>query len=72
MFDELVTHLQRFKCPMVVSLSEDATRITPHVEYDPQTNQCVGFVLPVNNEGIFQREVFKVTSFQSIKNVSWY
>ena len=69
MFDELVTHLQRFKCPMVVSLSEDATRIISRVEYDPQTNQCVGFVLPANNEGFFQHELFKATSFQSIKQM---
>jgi len=25
--------------------------------------------LPVNNEGIFQREVFKATSFQSMKQM---
>lgn len=38
--------------PLYVSLSEDATRITPKVTYDPTTNQLVGFTLPLDSNGM--------------------
>lgn len=48
---ELVQHLKERKLPMVVSLSEDATRIVERIQYDRHTNQIVGFTLPLK-EGI--------------------
>lgn len=35
-----------------VWLSEDATRITGRIQYDPKTNQLVGSVLPFNKQGM--------------------
>jgi len=64
-FDELVLHLQRFKCPFVVSISEDATRIITRVEYDSSNDQCVGFVLPIR-DGMIQCRAYEATSFDTI------
>jgi hypothetical protein len=35
-----------------VWISEDGTRILEKVEYDPQTNQLVGLVLPLEKDGM--------------------
>lgn len=35
---------------MTISLSEDATRMIEKVQYDPNTNQLIGFVLPINSD----------------------
>lgn len=59
MFDELVLHLQRYKCPFVVSISH-ATRIVSRVEYDSSSNPCVGFVLPIK-DGMIQCGVYEAT-----------
>lgn len=44
---ELKKYLESLKLPMYVWLSEDATRITSKIEFDPKTNQMVGIVLPI-------------------------
>lgn len=46
--EELLLFLKERNLPLVVSLSEDATRIIGHVQYDATTNQLVGFTLPLN------------------------
>lgn len=46
--EELLVHLSSRNLPLVVSISEDATRITGQVQYDSVTNQLVGFALPIN------------------------
>lgn len=46
--DELLLYLNERNQPLVVALSEDATRIDNRVQYDKSTNQLIGFVLPVN------------------------
>lgn len=46
--DELRTYLEERDLPLVVALSEDATRINGNIQYDSKTNQMVGFVLPIN------------------------
>lgn len=43
---ELKTYLQDRNLQLVVSLSEDATRVTNRVQHDAKTNQLIGFVLP--------------------------
>lgn len=50
--DELLQYLTDLSLPKVVALSEDATRITNRAQYDPQTNQIVGFVLPLGKNGM--------------------
>lgn len=49
---ELKRYLEENNLPLVVSLSEDATRNLNRVQYDPATNQLVGFSLPINNNGM--------------------
>lgn len=42
--DELRVHLESRQFPLVVSLSEDGTRVVDRVQYDSITNQLIGFV----------------------------
>lgn len=48
--DELKVYLEERNLPLVVSLSEDATRIVDRVQYCAVTNQLIGFVPPINSE----------------------
>lgn len=50
--DELVQYLKSRNLPLRVSISEDATRITAKVSYDPVTNQLIGFALPLDENGM--------------------
>lgn len=50
--NELLQYLKDRDLPLRVSLSEDATRIIATVQYDPETNQLVGFPLPLDNNGM--------------------
>ncbi|XP_037035540.1 uncharacterized protein LOC119073834 [Bradysia coprophila] len=50
--DELLYFLESRNLPLVVSLSEDATRITAKISYDPNTNQLVGFAPPLDENGM--------------------
>lgn len=36
------------------------------MDYDPQTNRCVGFVLPLNSDGLPEKDAFLATSYESI------
>lgn len=49
---ELLTYLRERNLPLRVSLSEDATRIVATVTHDPDTNQLVGFPLPLDESGM--------------------
>lgn len=48
--DELKSHLTDRGLPLLVSLSEDATRVTGKVEYNVRSNTLVGFVLPIDSQ----------------------
>lgn len=48
--DELKVYLEERNLPLVVSLSEDGTRIVDRVQYCAVTNQLIGFVSPIHNE----------------------
>lgn len=48
----LKKYLEDRKLPLVVSLSEDGTRLTGTVQYDVRTNQLMGFSLPLNENGM--------------------
>lgn len=45
---ELAIYLRERDLPLVVVLSEDATRIVGRPQYDSSTNQIVGFTLPLS------------------------
>ena len=65
-FDDLLQHLVKHKAPFMVTLAEDTTRIVKNVEYDAVSNNCVGFVLPVNRDGLPLRNSFKVDTFEGV------
>lgn len=46
---ELLKYLEERKLPLAVCLSEDATRIVGRLQYNKNTNQIVGFTLPIHN-----------------------
>ncbi|KAJ6647847.1 hypothetical protein Bhyg_03070, partial [Pseudolycoriella hygida] len=50
--DELIKYLKDRSLQLRISISEDATRITPKVAYDSLTNQLVGFALPLDENGM--------------------
>lgn len=47
-FNELLVYLNDRKLPLMVSISEDATRVVGKIQYDSKTNQLVGFTLPLD------------------------
>lgn len=47
-YKELDHYLDSLKVKKCVWLSEDASGIVAKVEYDPQTNQMIGIVLPIS------------------------
>lgn len=74
--DELRHHLESRNFPLVVSLSEDGTRVIDRVQYDSITNQLLGFVPaidPVNGLPIpFQfpaRDAEEIVSHFSNENI---
>lgn len=66
--EELVQYLQVRKLPLRVSISEDATRITPKICYDPKTNQLVGFALPLDQNGMPKSYSFKARNVKEIQD----
>ena len=68
-FDELREHLNQYNAPLLVSIAEDATRIEGRVEYDSESNRCVGFVLPLNENGLPKVDSFLATSFSAIESM---
>lgn len=48
---ELAEYLDNLNAVKRVWLSEDATAIVSKISYDPKTNQLIGLVLPLNNNG---------------------
>jgi len=67
-FDELVKHLKKYEAPLVISVCEDATRITARIEYDKETDRMVGFVLPCDEDGLPLVNSFLATSFEAIEH----
>lgn len=45
-------YLTKINSPLCVWLSEDASGIVPKIEYDPSTNQLIGFVQPMDDNGM--------------------
>ena len=54
--------------PLFIYISEDATRIIKRVQYDSKTNQCVGFVLPINSNSMPISYAFEATSEKAIRD----
>ena len=61
LFDKLLVHLEAYSAERIVSISEDATRVVSRVEYDDSSDKIVGFVLPLNNNGLPKKGLFHAT-----------
>jgi hypothetical protein len=57
-FKECHEFLIKRNLPLVVGISEDGTRVLSRVEYDPQSNQLIGFVTPLDKNGIPTKMAF--------------
>ena len=68
-FDNLLQHIKQYQAPMVVAVGEDATRVIARVEYDYETGCCVGFVLPVNKNGLPLVDSFRAVSFPAVERM---
>lgn len=67
-FNELLNHLNVFKCPKIVSIHEDETCVIKKVQYHPDTDRLVGFVLLYDKNGLPLSDSFLVTTFESMQN----
>lgn len=65
---QLLKYLTDNNLPLVVSLSEDQTRIINRVQYDSNTNQLVGFVLPYLESGMPKTRTYLARSANEIEN----
>lgn len=54
------------KLPLIVAISEDATRIITKVEYDSHSNQLIGFVAPYDDNGLPKKLMFPARSAREI------
>ena len=68
-FDKLSAHLDAYKSPRIISISEDATRIICRIEYDANSDKLVGFVLPVDDNFLPITESFYAASFEEIEQM---
>ena len=66
-FDKLVAHLEAYNAERIVSISEDATRVIKRVEYDGTSDKIVGFVLPLDDDGLPKKDYFGATSLDDIE-----
>lgn len=66
--DKLKDHLNKYDCDHSVFLSEDASGIVKRITYDPKTNQMVGLVLPLNENGMPKTMCFTPDTAEEIEN----
>lgn len=63
-FDQLVNHINSAR---VIVMGEDATCLVARVDYDPETNRLVAFVLPEGKDGLPSIDAHLAISFQTLK-----
>ena len=51
-FDDLLSHIKDHKASKFISVGEDATRVISRIDYDCETDRCVGFILPLGSNGL--------------------
>ena len=66
-FQELLQHLNSYSAPKLVSIGKDATRLISRIDYDNETDQLVGFVLPCDDNGLPVIDTYLAVSLDSIK-----
>lgn len=65
----MVAHIAQYNAPKIISVGEDTTRVISRVEYDCETDRCVGFVLPLNKSGLPEVDLFLAISFKAIEQM---
>ena len=68
-FDDLASHIKEHNASTAVTIGEDATRVISRVDYDSETNKCVGFVLPLDNNGLPLVDSFLAVSFKAMEDM---
>jgi len=68
-FNDLARHIANHNAPKIISVGKDTTRVIGRVDYDSETDWCVGFVLSVNDHGLPISDSFLATSFSAIENI---
>lgn len=63
---ELKKYLEERGLPLIVSLSEDGSKLTGTVQYDVRTNQLMGFSLPLDENGMPKKNYFGAKSANEI------
>ena len=54
-----MTHIHNYNVPhRIVTIAEDATRVIARVDYDNETDRCIGFVLPIDKHGLPKTDSF--------------
>lgn len=66
--DELLEYLNKRNLPLIVSVSEDGTRMIGKICYDSHTNKLVGFSLPLNNDGMPKTDQFMARNVEEIQS----
>lgn len=66
-FQGLSDFLTKHNLVRCLWMSEDATGITARIQYDQTTNQIVGFVLPLNENGLPNIQIYPATNAGLIK-----
>ena len=66
-FDKLLEHIKRHQLSGIVTIGEDATQIISRLKYDNQTDRCVDFVLPIDENGLPIINSFVATSYEQIE-----
>lgn len=64
--EELKKELEERKLPLKVWISEDGTRCTGKVQYNPKTNELIGFVLPKDKNSMPIACSFQANSIEEI------
>ena len=67
-FDDALAHLIRHKAVLNITVSEDATRITSRIDYDVRSDRCIGFVLPLDKNGLPRTDAYVANSFEDIQD----
>lgn len=62
----LLEYLKKRELPLIVSLSEDATRIDGRPQYDNKSNQILGFVLSLDQNGMPVPNAFPARNAEEI------
>ncbi|XP_062702468.1 uncharacterized protein LOC109424774 isoform X1 [Aedes albopictus] len=68
MVTPLLKYLNAHNYPLVVSLSEDGTTLSPNPEYDSRNDSIRGLVAPLNHSGMPEQNTFNASTVEKMIN----